>query len=100
MASHACHGIRASRSPFSVQTKPPVSLPPGTWYPRLGSRALAKGALGIIQRAGGKVLLSTRALEILRDDSGAAIGVLAEDLASGQRRQFHAPVVISGLAES
>ncbi|KFM22873.1 Putative all-trans-retinol 13,14-reductase [Auxenochlorella protothecoides] len=49
----------------------------GTYYPRLGSRALAKGALALIRAKGGEILLSTRVTQIVLDEAGRAVGVRA-----------------------
>lgn len=83
-----CSAPRVSRHCFFLSA--------GTWYPRLGSRALAKGALNIIQKGGGRLLLSTRAIEILCDPTGAATGVLVENADGGNQRKLHAPIIISG----
>ncbi|KDD74348.1 hypothetical protein H632_c1382p0, partial [Helicosporidium sp. ATCC 50920] len=71
------HGLRPDRVTFMHHALITGNNFTGTYYPRLGPRHLAKATLPFIQAAGGRVLASAPASEILLDACGRVAGVRA-----------------------
>ena len=67
----------------------------GTYYPRNGSRNLARAIIPVIQEAGGDVVTSARAIEILTTDN-VATGVKVE--IEGQAVIVNGRFIIAGKA--